>query len=358
MTKRYGTVTAVDRVDLEIEQGELFVLIGPSGSGKTTLLRMVNRLVEPDEGSVLIGGTDIASLDPVQLRRSTGYVIQQIGLFPHLTVAGNIGLVPELAGMPAGDLQVRVEELLSLVKLPPALFLGRYPRELSGGQQQRVGLARALAMDPPLLLMDEPFGALDPVLRRQLQEEFLQIRTRLNKTILFVTHDIDEAFRLGDRIGIMADGKLVQIGTPDDLVMQPDPPGIASLIGAEGRIRFLDHLTARGLMLPLDRSIIIDRDSSLPEGCRILAERKLDYALTGHGSIVDGIVFLRDLAVPGEEGVRVRERAHDLPSFPSSVLAREALQVLKTREVPIALVTEESVPVGVLVMDDVVRRLL
>lgn len=319
---------------------------------------MVNRLVEPDEGQVLIDGTDVASLDPVLLRRTTGYVIQQIGLFPHLTVAGNIGLVPELAGMPDRILRERVDSLLTLVKLPPDLFRDRYPRELSGGQQQRVGLARALAMEPSLLLMDEPFGALDPVLRRQLQEEFLQLRTTLNKTILFVTHDIDEAFRLGDRVGIITDGKLVQAGTPEDLVMHPDSPAVTALTGVEKKIRFLDHLSVKGLMVPVDRDLILDENLFLPDALIILARNKLDYALTGHGGIVNGIVYLKDLVGPGDRDVRVRNRARDLPAFPSSFRASDALEVMKNEGVAIAVVTEGLHPAGILVMDDVVRRLL
>jgi osmoprotectant transport system ATP-binding protein len=351
-------VTAVEGVNLEVERGELFVLIGPSGSGKTTLLKMVNRLVEPDAGQILIDGNDIATLDPVLLRRTTGYVIQQIGLFPHLTVAGNIGLVPELAGIPAGILRRRVETLLSLVQLPPELFMDRYPRELSGGQQQRVGLARALAMEPSLLLMDEPFGALDPVLRRQLQDEFLQIRARLNKTILFVTHDVEEAFRLGDRVGIVADGKLVQVGAPEDLVMHPDSPAVAALIGAERRIRFFDHLTVKSLMVPIDQSLVIGGDIPAVDGSRILAGQKLEYALVGNRDTVEGIVYLRDLAMPGDAGARLRERVQPLLAFPGSTQASEALRAMKDQGVSIALVTDGSGPAGILVMDEMVRRLL
>jgi len=209
VTKKYDELFAVEQLDLDLQGGELLILIGPSGSGKTTTLRMINRLIEPDDGVITINDHDIMEFDPVRLRRNIGYVIQDIGLFPHMTIKENIGLVPRLEGWSDQEISDRVKHLLDFVSLPPESFMDRYPGQLSGGQQQRVGLARA---------MDEPFGALDPILRKQLQDEFNVIKQEIGRTILFVTHDIDEAFKLGDRIGIMSDARLIQIGTPEELI--------------------------------------------------------------------------------------------------------------------------------------------
>jgi osmoprotectant transport system ATP-binding protein len=214
-------VRALAEVNLTIRAGETLALLGPSGGGKTTVLRLMNRMVEPSAGRVLVGGRDTASLDPVALRRRMGYVIQSGGLFPHLTIAGNIGLLAEVTGWTRTEVRHRVTTLLELVGLDPDRFRDRYPAELSGGQRQRVGVARALVLDPDILLMDEPFGALDPITRRELQQEFLQLERLVRKTVVFVSHDLDEAFLLGDRVALLNDGHLVQVGTPDDLRHQP-----------------------------------------------------------------------------------------------------------------------------------------
>lgn len=225
VSKRFEKTDAVRDLSFSVFGGELIALIGGSGSGKTTTLRMINRLIEPDAGEILINGIPISTLDPIHLRRSIGYVIQQIGLFPHMSVQENIAIPLKLGKHTHAEIQKRVDELLTLVSLSPEQYRNRRPSELSGGQQQRIGLARALAADPPLLLMDEPFGALDPLLRRQLQEEFIRIKIDLGKTILFVTHDIDEALLLGDRIAVLQDGNLHFLGTPHQLLIssQQDP---------------------------------------------------------------------------------------------------------------------------------------
>jgi len=212
---------AVQNVSLEIRTGETLVLLGSSGSGKTTLLRLVNRLIEPTSGAVLLDGADVAALEPVRLRRRIGYVFQGIGLFPHFTVAANIAIVPRLLGWSKEKQRQRVAELLELVGLPAADYAARYPDELSGGQQQRIGVARALASDPEYLLMDEPFGALDAITRDALQQELLTLKQRLRKTIVFVTHDITEALRLGDRIAVMHHGRLEQVGSTKELLERP-----------------------------------------------------------------------------------------------------------------------------------------
>jgi osmoprotectant transport system ATP-binding protein len=219
------------------------MLVGTSGSGKTTLLRMVNRLIEPTSGEILIDGKNVLKENPIQLRRRIGYVIQQVGLFPHMTIAENIRVTAEIAGgWSKQRLAARVDELMELVGLPPAEFRKRFPRQLSGGQQQRVGLARALATDPAILLMDEPFGALDAITRARMQDELLRIQQDVRKTILFVSHDIEEAFKLGDQIAVLSEGKLAQLGSPVKLLAQPANDFVRKLVGADNIMRQLQYL--------------------------------------------------------------------------------------------------------------------
>ncbi|MBI2116948.1 MAG: ABC transporter ATP-binding protein [candidate division NC10 bacterium] len=239
---------AVDRLSLEVPAGQTCVLIGPSGCGKTTTMKMINRLVEPTGGRIVLAGEDVTGMDPVALRRRMGYVIQQIGLFPHLTIGENIATVPRLLGWPAPRIGARVDELLTLVGMDPAIHRARYPRELSGGQRQRVGVARALAGDPPVMLMDEPFGAIDPITRLRLQNEFLRILRTIRKTVVFVTHDVDEAIKMGDRIAILRDGRLVQYGTPDDILAHPANGFVEEFVGADRALKRLDLVTVREVM--------------------------------------------------------------------------------------------------------------
>jgi osmoprotectant transport system ATP-binding protein len=233
--------SAVDSISFQVESGELVVLIGPSGSGKTTLLKMVNRLYEPTGGRIRIGEKDISSQTVTGLRRRIGYVIQQVGLFPHLTVEKNISIVPELVGWDRKRIEQRIEELLDLVRLPQN-YRKRYPRQLSGGEQHRVGLARALAANPEILLMDEPFAAIDAINRIRLQDEMIKIQKRLHKTILFVTHDVDEALRLANRIAILKEGKLVQFAEPKEILTQPSNEFVSNLVGAKNVLRKLSLL--------------------------------------------------------------------------------------------------------------------
>ncbi|MDR7522864.1 MAG: ABC transporter ATP-binding protein [Armatimonadota bacterium] len=243
---------AVDDCSLRVASGELTVLLGPSGSGKTTLLKLVNRLYEPDSGRILIDGVDVRTLRASDLRRGIGYVIQQVGLFPHLRVEQNIATVPQLLGWPRERIEARIDDLLDLVGLPRD-YRRRYPRQLSGGEQQRVGLARALAADPKIMLMDEPFGALDAITRARLQDEFRVIQQRLHKTILFVTHDVDEALRLADRIAIMRQGRIVQFDTPLAIISRPRDQFVRQLLTSDDVLRHLSLIPVRAALGAPDR---------------------------------------------------------------------------------------------------------
>jgi osmoprotectant transport system ATP-binding protein len=240
---------AIDDLDLEVPAGEICVLVGPSGSGKTTAMRMVNRTVEITKGDILIGGTSIREREPARLRREIGYVIQQVGLFPHRTVAANIATVPELLGWPRERREQRVRELMDLVRLERE-FADRYPAQLSGGQQQRVGVARALAADPLVMLMDEPFGAIDPITRERLQNEFLRLQGEIRKTVLFVTHDIDEAIKMGDRVAVLKEGgRLAQYATPAELLMAPADEFVEDFVGADRALKRLALMRVRDIDL-------------------------------------------------------------------------------------------------------------
>ena len=250
VSKRYGSRTVVHDLSLDIGDGEVCVLIGPSGCGKTTTLKMINRLVEPSSGRILLDGEDVTRGDPVKLRRRMGYVIQQVGLFPHETVAQNVATVPRLLGWDRKRVQARVDELLDLVGLDPADYGGRYPDQLSGGQRQRVGVARALAADPPVLLMDEPFGAIDPIARDRLQAEFLRLQGELKKIVVFVTHDVDEAVRLGDRIAVLREGGVLQqYDTPANVLGRPATDFVADFFGGDRGLKRLN-------VTPIDVSLL------------------------------------------------------------------------------------------------------
>jgi osmoprotectant transport system ATP-binding protein len=250
VVKRYGTAVAVDHLSLEIKSGETVILVGPSGCGKTTSLKMINRLIEPTDGTISIDDRDTRTYDVNDLRRSIGYVIQQVGLFPHQTVAENIATVPRLLNWPKQRIQARVEELLDLIGLPAADYGRRLPSELSGGERQRVGVARALGADPNILLMDEPFGAIDPIARERLQNELLRLQSVVRKTIVFVTHDIDEAVKLGDRVALLSKGgKLEQFTTPEELLANPQSQFVTGFLGEGPLVRRLALIPIRDVEL-------------------------------------------------------------------------------------------------------------
>ncbi|MFD4410790.1 MULTISPECIES: ABC transporter ATP-binding protein [unclassified Streptomyces] len=273
VTKRYADgTTAVDDLSFEVAEGELVTLVGPSGCGKTTTMKMVNRLIEPSSGRILLDGDDIAAIDPVRLRRRIGYVIQQVGLFPHKTVLDNTATVPHLLGVRRAKARERAAELLDLVGLDPSVYGDRYPEQLSGGQRQRVGVARALAADPPVLLMDEPFGAVDPVVRERLQNEFLRLQQSVRKTVLFVTHDIEEAVRLGDRIAVYGLGRIEQFDTPSAVLGAPATDYVADFVGADRGLKRLS-------VTPIEES-----DLEQPPVVRL--DDPLPQKLDGHWAVV------------------------------------------------------------------------
>jgi osmoprotectant transport system ATP-binding protein len=301
--KRYpdGTV-AVHELDLEIASDEVVCLVGPSGCGKSTTLKMINRLIEPTSGRIFLEGRDVTSEDPVQLRRRIGYVIQQIGLFPHQTIATNVATVPSLIGTPKSRARERACELLALVGLDPELYADRYPHQLSGGQQQRVGVARALAADPPVLLMDEPFAAVDPIVRARLQDEFLKLQDELGKTVVLVTHDIDEAVKMGDKVAVMAEGgRLAQFASPAALLAHPADEFVSDFVGSTAGLRRLAvtrldraHLEPLDGVATGDLGAAIDLDSSLEEALAVLLRD--DRPMIG---VKDGAQFVGVLTPDG-----------------------------------------------------------
>jgi osmoprotectant transport system ATP-binding protein len=309
LVKRYPGAAhpAVDHLTLTVPEGCVCVLIGPSGCGKTTTMRMINRLVEPDAGSIRVGGRDVTHIDPVSLRRSIGYVIQQVGLFPHWTIADNIATVPKLLGWDEGRIATRVDELLELVGMEPATFRPRFPRELSGGQKQRVGVARALAADPPVMLMDEPFASLDPITRGRLQDEFLRILRSLRKTIVFVTHDIDEALKLGDHIAILRDGTLVQYDTPGAILARPADAFVESFVGTDRALKRMGLILVEAALEvagPVAPPLSIPAQANLRDALVRMLESGVDsLVVTGANGAVLGVLTM--------SGIRKHTRAGD-----------------------------------------------
>ena len=278
---------AIDHLSFEVPAGEICVLVGPSGCGKTTAMRMVNRMIEITEGDILLDGKSVKTEKPAELRREIGYVIQQIGLFPHQTIGENVATVPKLLGWNKERIRERVDELLDLVALDPGDFRDRYPSQLSGGQRQRVGVARALAVDPPLMLMDEPFGAIDPINRARLQNQFLRLQAQIRKTVVFVTHDIDEALKMGDRIAIMKDGGvLAQYATPQELLENPADEFVEDFVGADRGLKALALHTISELELGPVRSgspVVVEMEDTLRDALSAMLVNDADYVRVRDG---------------------------------------------------------------------------
>jgi osmoprotectant transport system ATP-binding protein len=282
VTKIFGsgkeTVVGLDNVSLTIPKGDVVIFLGPSGCGKTTLMRLTNRLDTPTRGNIFVNEQNILDTDPVKLRQQIGYVIQEIGLFPNKTVADNIAVVPKLLGWPKNRITERVDELLYLIRLEPELYRHRYPAELSGGQQQRVGVARALAADPEILLMDEPFGAIDPINREQLQDEFLSLQSQMKKTVAFVSHDIHEAIKVGDKIALLNKGQLIQYDTPEVFLTRPKSQFVADFVGADRALKVLGLIQVRDIMTRAPENIVHHSDTAQEVG-NFLAEKDLRHAV-------------------------------------------------------------------------------
>jgi osmoprotectant transport system ATP-binding protein len=351
VSKHYpgSTEPAVERLDLAIPRGGVVALIGPSGCGKTTTLRMINRLIEPTGGSILIEGRDSRTVDPIALRLGIGYVIQAVGLFPHRRIADNIAVVPKALGWDRARIRARVAELAELVGLEPEQ-LDRYPDELSGGQQQRVGVARALAADPPILLMDEPFGAVDPVVRARLQVELLELQARLHKTIVLVTHDIDEAVVLADRIALFdRGGRLAQYASPDELLRAPAEPFVAEFLGEERSLRRLALRTVGSLTL--DDGPVVDLASS-----RSHARSVADGSRSAWVGVVDGRRFVgwiaRD-AIVGEGVIDADQLEPPAASVTPESSLRAAMDRIMTARTAVAVVEDAGRFLGIVTLDSV-----
>ena len=345
-TKQYdrsaipGAPAAVEDLSLAVPAGRICVLVGPSGCGKTTSLKMVNRLVEPTRGRVLIDGVDVAARDLVELRRGIGYVIQQAGLFPHQTIGENVATVPRLLGWPASRRRERAAELLALVGLDPAVYRDRYPAQLSGGERQRIGVARALAADPPILLMDEPFGAVDPIVRERLQNELLRLQDALAKTILFVTHDIDEAIKMGDVVAVMAiGGRLLQYGPPAEILARPASSFVARFVGTDRGLKRLS--LARVGDLPI-RPVTTAHpgDPSGPARARALADP------FPHLLLVDDqgrpIAWLDPGSMPAEGSLAAAPAPPASPLFDRRTTLKDALSMLLDADVQAGVLVDRD----------------
>jgi osmoprotectant transport system ATP-binding protein len=359
VTKEFdgATQAAVDDLSLDIDSGTIMALLGPSGCGKTTTLRMINRLIEPTSGTIEINGVDVMSQSPQELRRGIGYVIQQVGLFPHRTIASNIATVPTMLGWDKARSAERVEELTTLVGLDHEL-LGRYPDELSGGQQQRVGVARALAADPPVLLMDEPFGAVDPIVRGRLQDELLALQTKVSKTIVLVTHDVDEALRVADQIALMNVGGVIeQLATPDELMRAPANDFVRSFVGEDRGLRrlALNNVSA----LRFHQGPVVDVTATHDDAQRAMAAEGSDWL----GIIIDGR-FAGWTKVADVEAARAArrplaevERFDPIAQIEPSSTLRAAMELIMSSNSSVAVIDDGGRFGGVVTLEDIRRAL-
>ena len=355
ITKQYPgqALPAVEQLSLSIPEGEICVLVGPSGCGKSTILRMINRMIEPTSGVVRINGSDVSRTDADQLRMGIGYVIQQIGLLPHRTIAENIAIVPRLYKWPREKIKQRVEELIVMMGLDLEKTWGKYPAQLSGGQMQRVGVARAMAVDPPIMLMDEPFGAVDPIARTHLQDELLRLQKEIKKTIVFVTHDINEAIKMGDRIAIFNAGKLVQFGTPDEILTNPINEFVENFIGHDRVVKKLNLYSVEDAMQPV-RCIV--KDDELQSAAQQMKDAGAEVAFLlnkegkphGHITLADLDAFGRDT-----EGLRKRVLRTAKAFVQATTPLPDALSLLLEYDAEYLGVLKGEEPYGMLSFKDI-----
>lgn len=353
----YGDNEVIHHLNLEIEEGKLVVFIGPSGCGKTTTLQLINRLLSPSSGQILIDGVDIQSIDPVTLRRSIGYVIQEIGLFPHMTIEQNIEIVPKLLKWPEEKRKARTRELMDLVEMDPDTYLSRYPSGLSGGQQQRIGLLRALAVQPPIILMDEPFGALDPITRDSLQEEIKKLQKKLKKTIVFVTHDMDEAIKIADKIVLMKDGQVVQAASPDELLSDPANEFVEQFVGKH---RLYNGAIDTVADVMRSKVFKVPADSGLAQSITLMERKQVSSLL-----VVDeedrllGSIGIEDVMERAKPGMTVSGmKLTDIPAISPTAPAKEAFDRLIEDKLDIlAVVDEERHVLGVVTKTSMVKSL-
>ena len=356
LTKIFGegeeAVTALDDVSFTIEKGDIVIFLGPSGCGKTTTLRLTNRLESITRGTIEVNGRNVMDMDAVQLRRQMGYVIQDIGLFPNKTIAENIAVVPKLLNWPKNKTQERVDELLTMVRLDPAIYRNRYPAELSGGQQQRVGVARGLAADPEILLMDEPFGAIDPINREQIQDEFLKVQEKLKKTIAFVSHDIHEAIKMGDKIALFEGGRLVQYEKPEILLTQPKNKYVSDFVGADRALKVLGIITVGDVYNAEPPNIVKGSDSA--EGVLNLMEQNKESFCIVLDQERRSIGYVTKKSLKYEKGP-VRDVAENFPVYLSRRFpARDALSNMLMYDFrTLCVVDSEQKLLGTITYDDI-----
>jgi osmoprotectant transport system ATP-binding protein len=341
-----GQKNIVDDLDFEIRKGELVVLVGESGCGKTTTMKMINRLIEPDGGDIFINGQSIKSFNKNELRRNIGYVIQDIGLFPHLTVRKNVSIVPLLCKKDKAEVDRSVEDLLRLVNLPPEEYADRYPGELSGGQQQRVGFARALANDPDIILMDEPFSALDPITREQLQNELLSLQEELHKTIVFVTHDIDEAIKLGDRIAVMSEGRIIQFDAPEEILKNPVNSFVESFVGKDRLWKKPEFLKAEDVMNT--KVVTIGQNRSVAHAIELMKMHNTDVLVvvdkpTESSGKILGVVGTNRFKGVGDNTIKMKDiMKSDFPRISKDMCLVDVLKIRKSSDTLYSPVMDEN----------------
>jgi osmoprotectant transport system ATP-binding protein len=347
VSKSYDKVNnVVENLDLEIKTGELVVLVGESGCGKTTTMKMINRLIEPTKGEIFIDENNILDMDKNELRRNIGYVIQNVGLFPHLSIAKNIAVVPSLCKMEKGLIDKKVMELLNMIELPPEEYANRFPRELSGGQQQRIGVARALANDPDVILMDEPFSALDPITREQLQNELLKLQATLNKTIVFVTHDIDEAIKLGDRIAVMADGNIIQYDTPEEILKNPINKFVEAFVGTDRLWKTPEMLKAQDILSKY--MAVIGSDRSVAHAIELFKKHDTDVLVVVDNALPKdknfvGIVGIDRLKGVVDHDTKMKDIMKvDITKFNAEMSLVEVLKIRKEKNISVSPVFDED----------------